>query len=143
MNQTFKVNEISWEEGSLELASIRHEVFILEQNVPEDLEWDGVDCDCIHVIARDQAGRPIGTGRLLPDGHIGRLAVLKPWRNKGVGAEILKLLVSFAIGRKYQNIVLHAQTNAVGFYLKYDFISDGDKFMEAGIPHQKMYLRRT
>lgn len=143
MDQTFKVSEIAWEEGNLELAFIRREVFILEQHVPEDMEWDGIDHDCIHVIARDNTGRPIGTGRLLPDGHIGRLAVLKPWRGNGVGAEILKLLIQLALHKQHQHIILHAQTSVVGFYLKYGFVPDGDDFMEAGIPHQKMYLKNS
>ena len=138
MEKRFKVSQVSWEEGSLELAAIRREVFIIEQNVPEDLEWDGIDESCSHVITRDMNGKPIGTGRLLPDGHIGRLAVLKPWRGRGVGAEILKALIDIAITMRHDVVVLHAQIYALGFYKKFGFVEEGAEFIEAGIPHIAM-----
>jgi predicted GNAT family N-acyltransferase len=140
-SKEFDVREISWEEGSLELAAIRRLVFMIEQNVPEDLEWDGVDPQCRHVIARDLGGCPIGVGRLLPDGHIGRMAVLKSWRGKGVGATLLKELISMAREEGRQSVVLSAQTHAIPFYAKFGFEPEGEGFMDAGIPHQAMRLR--
>jgi len=139
-SKEFDVREISWEEGSLELAAVRRHVFMIEQNVPEDLEWDGVDPQCRHVIARDLGGCPIGVGRLLPDGHIGRMAVLKPWRGKGVGAALLERLIGMARGEGRSSVVLSAQTYAMPFYAKFGFEQEGEEFMDAGIPHQAMRL---
>lgn len=136
----FRVSEIPWEEGSLELAAVRRQVFVVEQQVPEELEWDGIDPDCLHVVARDLAGRPIGTGRLLPDGHIGRMAVLADWRGKGVGQAMLERLVAMARREGHRAAVLNAQTQAVSFYAKYGFVSEGPEFTEAGIPHRAMRL---
>ncbi|MES2354308.1 MAG: GNAT family N-acetyltransferase [Pseudomonadota bacterium] len=139
-SEKFKISEISWEEGSYELAAIRRVVFVLEQNVPEDLEWDGIDPQCCHVLARDFTGRPVGTGRLLPDGHIGRMAVLKPWRGNGVGAAMLAHLIAIAKRFGHQTLMLNAQTYAVPFYAKYGFQPEGEEFIDAGIPHQAMRL---
>ena len=136
----FKVSRILWEEGSLELAAIRRQVFVIEQHVPEDLEWDGIDPQCSHVLARDLAGRPIGTGRLLPDGHIGRMAVLAPWRGTGVGGAMLDALIAMAREARHSAAVLNAQVYVMPFYAKYGFVPVGEEFMEAGIPHHAMRL---
>ena len=137
----FKVSEIPWDEGSRELAAIRRQVFVIEQNVPEDLEWDGIDPQCLHVVARDFDGRPIGTGRLLPDGHIGRMAVLALWRGKGVGGAMLQALTSMARRANHGEVVLNAQSYVMSFYERYGFRRQGEEFMEAGIPHHSMRLR--
>ena len=139
----FKVSEIPWEEGSLELAAIRHRVFVVEQQIPEELEWDGIDPSCAHVVARDLAGRPIGTGRLLPDGHIGRMAVLEPWRGKGVGRAILERLIALARRDGHQVVHLNAQTYALPFYSRQGFVAEGEEFLEAGIAHCAMRLAIT
>jgi predicted GNAT family N-acyltransferase len=136
----FNVSEIPWAEGSLELAAIRHRVFVVEQQIPEELEWDGIDPSCAHVVARDSAGRPIGTGRLLPDGHIGRMAVLEPWRGKGVGRAILARLIALARRDGHRVIVLNAQTSALPFYSRQGFVPEGEEFREAGIAHRVMRL---
>ena len=136
----FRISRISWEEGSLELAAIRRQVFVVEQHVPEDLEWDGIDPQCSHVVARDLLGRPIGTGRLLPDGHIGRMAVLEPWRGKGAGGALLEALIAMAREEKHSAAVLNAQTYVMPFYAKFGFVPIGDEFVEAGIPHRAMRL---
>jgi len=137
----FKVREIDWEEGSDELVAIRRQVFVIEQNVPEDLEWDGIDPQCRHVIAREFTGRPIGTGRLLPDGHIGRMAVLSPFRGRGVGAAMLRELIAMADQAGLAEALLHAQTHAIPFYAKFGFEPEGEEFMEAGMLHRTMRLR--
>lgn len=136
----FKVSEIAWEEGSHELAAIRRQVFVVEQRVPEDLEWDGADRQCRHVVARDSSGRPVGTGRLLPDGHIGRMAVLAPCRGKGVGGAMLRLLIDMARCDGHAKTLLNAQTYAVPFYIKHGFSTQGEEFMEANIAHRAMGL---
>ncbi|MGH3848734.1 MAG: GNAT family N-acetyltransferase [Pseudonocardiaceae bacterium] len=136
----FKVSEIAWEEASHELAAIRRQVFVVEQKVPEDLEWDGIDRQCRHVLARDATGRPVGTGRLLPDGHIGRMAVLAPWRGKGIGDAMLLSLLAMARADGHAVALLNAQTYAVPFYTRHGFEPDGEEFMEADIAHRAMRL---
>lgn len=120
---------------------VRDTVFGQEQNVPPELEWDGEDQGCIHVLATDASGAPIGTGRLMPDGRIGRMAVLKPWRGRGVGSAMLDALVAEARQRRMPRPHLHAQLHAVAFYEKRGFEKDGEGYMEAGIPHINMRRR--
>lgn len=138
----FTVRTVAWSEAGERLNAVRREVFIEEQQVPEDLERDGLDPACVHALAEDEAGNPIGTGRLLPDGHIGRMAVLKPWRGRSVGAALLLHLLQCARERGMTNVVLNAQISAVGFYERYGFTAEGETFTDAGIPHVRM-VRRT
>lgn len=121
-------------------APIRHEVFCLEQNVPKEMEWDAMDAASAHAVAYDAAGTACGTGRLLPDGHIGRMAVLKPARGAGIGGLILERLIDEARSRGMAAVVLHAQTQVRGFYEAHGFHGEGDEFIEAGIRH--VYMRR-
>lgn len=125
------------------LRAIRTAVFVDEQRVPEALEWDGVDGDCIQVLARAADGTPVGTGRLLPDGHIGRMAVLKPWRGKGAGAALLQELIAAARERGHASARLSAQCHAIGFYRRFGFEVTGEEYLEAGIPHRAMRLALT
>lgn len=137
----FLVDEVAWADASGRLGAVRRDVFVLEQAVPEDLEWDGLDVDCRHVLATDLCGVAIGTGRLLPDGHIGRMAVVKAWRGKGVGRAMLAKLVGLARQRGDRRVALHAQTHAIGFYRRAGFEVSSDEFMEADIPHVEMCLQ--
>ena len=130
-----------WECDSEKIRQIREIVFVIEQQVPVELEWDGLDPTCLHVVAEAGAGIAIGTGRLLPDGHIGRMAVLGPWRRKGVGGLLLDALMSAASERGFTEVVLNAQTHAINFYAQHGFTVEGDAFSDAGIPHRRM--RRT
>lgn len=116
---------------------IRYEVFVGEQGVPEELEHDEFDAVSLHAVARE-TGRAVGTGRLLPDGHIGRLAVLGPWRRGGVGRALMRCLLEAAEARGDARVILHAQVNAVPFYASLGFVEDGSVFMEAGIAHITM-----
>ena len=109
-----------------------------EQGVPLELEWDQMDAQCDHALAYSDDGAAVGTGRLLPDGHIGRMAVLKEWRGKGVGALLLQALVDQARTRGHAAARLNAQIHAAGFYRRYGFEDEGPEFMEAGIPHVAM-----
>ena len=143
MNEPWAVREVAWDTHQAELYAIRRAVFVDEQRVPEELEWDDADADCRHVLAYSPEGAAIGTGRLLPDGHIGRMAVLKAWRGRGVGSVILVFLIGLARDKGFRVLRLHAQTHALGFYEKYGFVATGDEFMEAGIPHRAMVLHLT
>jgi predicted GNAT family N-acyltransferase len=134
----FEVRILDWEAARADARPVREAVFVVEQKVPLAMEWDELDAVCDHAIARDAAGRAIGTGRLLPDARIGRMAVLAEWRGKGVGAAILVALVERAERRGMKRVTLHAQTHAAGFYARYGFVAEGDVFMEADIPHVTM-----
>jgi predicted GNAT family N-acyltransferase len=137
----FSVRKANWADDQAVLSAIRRTVFIEEQNVPPELELDGFDEECIHALALDRDGRPIGCGRLLPDGNIGRMAVLKNWRGKGVGSALLNALVSRAAEQGGDRVYVHAQTYMKKFYQHHGFKRIGDEFMEAGIPHVKMIRR--
>ena len=135
------IRKASWEEDRELLLSIRKPVFVEEQNVPEEIEVDEFDPVSEHVLAFDEDEKPIGTARLLPDGRIGRVAVLSEWRKRGVGADLMNELINTAreMGRK--ELSLHAQTWTIGFYESLDFEVEGEEFDEAGIPHRTMRRR--
>jgi len=141
MSNPFTVSLVSWHDGEPLLRALREAVFIREQNVPEELEWDGKDDDCRHVLALSLNGDAIGCGRMLPDGHIGRMAVLPPWRGQKVGTAMMEALLGEARSRGYEKVEVDAQTHAVPFYLNFGFVQYGEEFMDAGIPHIKMILR--
>ena len=136
----FSVHTVQWAERVADLQSVRRAVFVLEQHVPEAEEWDEKDAVCRHVLALAD-GIPIGTGRLLPDGHIGRMAVLKSWRGRGVGRAMLATLLALARQSRFAEAVLHAQTHAIKFYIKQGFTAEGPEFVEAGIAHRVMRLK--
>jgi predicted GNAT family N-acyltransferase len=132
-----RIELMPWEKARMHAAPVRLVVFVEEQRVPAYLEMDERDASCLHAVAFDEQ-RPVGTGRLLPDGHIGRMAVLKEYRGKGVGGEILQRLMQAAKARGDREIVLSAQVRAVAFYLAHGFQSFGPVYEEAGIAHQDM-----
>lgn len=121
-----------------DIRYLRDSVFGEEQGVSRALDWDGKDNTCTQVLVRNHEGDPIGTGRMLTDGKIGRLAVLKQWRGKGVGGEMLIALINEAKKKRFDQTYLHAQTHAIEFYRKFDFNAEGPEFEEAGIKHVKM-----
>ncbi len=138
----FIVRPTGWRTCHAALQAVRRSVFIDEQKVPEALEWDDADATSRHVLALSVTGEPIGTGRLLPNGHIGRIAVLQEWRSKGVGSAILRALLVQAHQNGLHTIKLHAQTHALGFYARHGFnVVAGDEFIEAGIPHREMRIQ--
>lgn len=136
----FHVEPIDYQAGLEDLRSVRETVFVHEQRVPLDLEWDAADPHCQHVIARDRHGQPIGTGRLTPDGRIGRMAVLADWRGRGVGEALLLALLDRARQGRQRELILHAQLSAFGFYVRHGFLPVGERFVEAGIDHQAMRI---
>ncbi|MRW84721.1 GNAT family N-acetyltransferase [Pseudoduganella sp. FT26W] len=127
-----------WGTLNADAKLIRFEVFVEEQNVPAELEMDQMDAVCLHAVAYDADGTPIGTGRLLPDGHIGRMAVRKIARGSGVGGELLQALMAQARARGDQYVALSAQTHAAPFYERHGFAIEGEEFYEAGIAHINM-----
>jgi predicted GNAT family N-acyltransferase len=132
----------SWHELEPLAAAIRRQVFIEEQGVPAEFEWDDFDAISYHALATGPGGEPIATGRLLPDGHLGRFAVLPAWRGKGVGRAVMERLLDEADARGLRQLTLHAQTYAEGFYVGFGFVAEGDVFMEAGLPHRQMVRLR-
>jgi predicted GNAT family N-acyltransferase len=140
MPAQFTVRIMAWRDALPLTRPVREKVFIEEQNVPRELEWDEWDERCDHALACDAGGNAIGTARLLPDGRIGRMAVLKEWRRTGVGGALLLALLDRARSRRMARAVLHAQTQAAGFYRRFGFSERGEVFLEAGIPHVEMTL---
>lgn len=138
MNKQFHIIEVSWEQDKASLQFIRETVFIQEQQVPVELEWDEYDSECTHVLALDDTDNPIGTARMLRDGHIGRMAVLPEWRAQGVGSALLQCLIDCARRQQLTRVFLYAQTTAIPFYQQHHFEIISDEFMDAGIPHREM-----
>ena len=132
-----RIELMDWQRARSLAAPIRFEVFVREQRVPSEIELDENDAVSVHAIAFDGEA-PIGTGRLLPDGHIGRMAVLKEWRGRGIGAALLQALILAAKRRGDREIALSAQVQAVDFYRAHGFEPVGGVYQEAGIDHQAM-----
>jgi predicted GNAT family N-acyltransferase len=127
-----------WDACRQDATAIRHEVFVVEQHVPAELEMDEHDRGCVHVVAYDEQGRALGTGRLLPNAHIGRMAVRSDCRSAGVGSKLLAALVEEARRRHYMEVVLSAQLHAQDFYARHGFVPEGTTYMDAGIEHVTM-----
>jgi len=134
----FVVEVIDFAIGRDDLQAIREVVFVQEQQVPAEMERDALDPQCVHVIARTADGMAIGTGRLTPDHRIGRMAVLRDWRGKGVGDAMLLALIEQARERGWREVALNAQASAITFYARHGFLPHGERFMEAGIEHLAM-----
>ncbi len=127
----------SWSVLAPLVTPVRFQVFVDEQGVPSDMELDEFDPLSWHAAAlRD--GQVVGAGRLLPDGHIGRMAVLAEWRGQGIGAALLQALMAEAARRGMRRLALSAQTHAVDFYARFGFVPEGPEYQEAGLPHQAM-----
>ena len=129
---------MTWEQAQPVAGPLRFAIFVGEQNVPAGIELDDLDANCVHAVAFDVDGKAIGTGRLLPDGHIGRMAVVMEWRRRGIGAEILDALTAEAGKRGHTEVVLSAQLQAMEFYREHGFVAEGKVYEEAGILHQAM-----
>ena len=133
-----RIQITSFRDSEADIRSLRDCVFGVEQGVPRELDWDGQDAHCTHVLAKDNDGIPIGTGRMRADGKIGRLAVLRHCRKQGVGGKMLETLVGAAHQRQLEQVYLHAQCHAIAFYEEHGFRIDGEEFQEAGILHVSM-----
>ena len=129
----------AWSEFGAAAAAIRREVFVEEQRVPAELELDAWDAVSLHALATRDA-RVLGTGRLLPDGHIGRVAVVASERGRGIGRLLMQALVAAARRRGDTLVQLNAQIGARGFYEGLGFAASGPTYMEAGIEHLPMSM---
>jgi predicted GNAT family N-acyltransferase len=134
------IRRADWEQDGPRLQAIRRQVFVREQQVPEGLEWDGLDTEALHLLAEDADGAAIGTARLLPSGQIGRMAVLADHRRRGVGRALLLELLRIARAEDFPPVFLNAQTPVLPFYTGVGFAPEGEVFEEAGIPHRRMRL---
>lgn len=137
-NITIKV--ANWSEEKSELSNIRRLVFIEEQKVPQEMEWDEFDETSTHflVTLKDQA---IACARLKADGQIGRMAVLAEYRNRGFGSKLLQFILTEADTQNINHVYLHAQVSAIPFYEKLGFVARGNIFYEADIQHREMYKK--
>lgn len=133
-----EIRRADWERDASAIRAVRTRVFVEEQQVPPEEEWDGLDDDAVHLLAVDAGGAPVGTARLLPGGQIGRMAVLSELRGSGVGRALLDQAVEAARERGDQEVFLNAQIHALGFYEAGGFTAVGEEFMEAGIAHLRM-----
>ncbi len=131
---------VEWASHSSVLETIRRQVFIDEQGVPEDIERDGRDSDARHFLAITEAGQNIGCARLLPEGQIGRVAVLPDFRSRGTGARLLEAAIDQAKTDGQTSLYLNAQTDAISLYRRAGFVPAGREFIEAGLPHQRMEM---
>ena len=134
-NISFKV--VNFDDSFSDIEKIRTTVFIKEQRVPFKLEWDEFDNESTHILAYYD-NKPVGTARLLDDGHIGRMAVLKEYRNRNIGRNMLKYVIDIAKKLSINTIELSAQKHAVEFYKKQGFSETSDVYLDAGIPHYDM-----
>ncbi len=126
-------------ENASYIVDVRTQVFVEEQGIDTKLDFDGLDKVATHALVF-VGGKGIGTGRILDDGHIGRIAVLKAFRQQSVGAEIVAILLSEAKKRKYKRVYLGSQIHATEFYKKLGFKTCGDVFMDAGLEHIEMEM---
>lgn len=134
----FSCSEVSWDKEKNKLKQVRYSVFIEEQGVAQELEWDGEDNDSLHFLALSNDKKPIGTARLTSSGQIGRMAVLSELRGNGIGLSLLQLAIRTARKNGMTKVFLHAQEHAIEFYKLEHFVAEGDLFIEAGISHQLM-----
>jgi predicted GNAT family N-acyltransferase len=141
MSNPFTVSLVCWHDGEPLLKSVREAVFVREQGVPAELEWDELDDGCRHALALSHKGQAIGSGRMLANGHIGRIAVLPEWRKQKVGTAIMEALLDYARTHDYKQVDVDAQTYAMPFYRSFGFVEQGEEFMDAGLPHIKMTLQ--
>ncbi len=141
MSHAFTVSLVCWHDGEPLLRAVREAVFVQEQHVPAELEWDGLDEDSRHALALSAKGDAIGCGRMLPDGHIGRIAVMPQWRKQHVGTAIMEALLNEGRSRGFKQVDVDAQTHATPFYRGFGFQEEGEEFEDAGIPHIRMRLR--
>jgi predicted GNAT family N-acyltransferase len=136
----FTIRVLGWDDAAALARPVREEVFVVEQRVPLEMEWDEHDASCRHAVALSATGEAIGTARLLPEGRIGRMAVRRPWRGRGVGSALMRSLLDEARRAGMTSLTLHAQTHAADFYRRLGFSARGGEFDEAGIPHVEMHL---
>ncbi len=137
----FEVKNVEYSGESKDfIREVRDTVFIKEQQIDPEIEFDGLDDVAVHALVTFE-GKPVGTGRILDDGHIGRIAIVKAFRSKGLGSKIVLSLIDEAIEKGYERVYLGSQKHAIDFYTKLGFQPYGEEFIEADIPHLSMEKR--
>jgi len=136
-DQPIQCHVADWSLDRDTLKSIRQRVFVEEQKVPVELEWDEYDDSATHFIVTLSA-EAIACARLKDDGQVGRMAVLKEYRNQGIGRQLLRFVIRTAAEKNIDDVYLHAQVSAIPFYEKQGFKTVGEIFYEANIPHREM-----
>ncbi len=140
MPPAFTLRPARWDADGPAIAHLRRAVFVEEQGVPEALEWEDRDGQCLWFVAHDGRGEVIGIARVTPEGRVGRMAVGRAWRRRGVGSALLRAAVEAARARGHQTVYLSAQTHAVPFYARHGFVATGPEYPDAGILHRSMFL---
>lgn len=138
MENSINIIADGWEPLREPASIVRYTVFVQEQKIPAEIEYDDMDAQCLHCVAFESGGVAIGTGRLLPDGHIGRVAVVRHWRGKGIGEQLMRALLEAAKRAGHTHVHLSAQLTAQAFYERLGFEAEGDVYMDAGIEHRNM-----
>ncbi len=144
MPYNIEVKPVTWEAHRFEISAIRRAVFIEEQGVSEEEEWDGLDSseDTYHLLAYLN-GKPTGTARILANGQLGRFSVLMPFRHYGIGAKLIQAAINFALLKNINSIFLYSQLHVIRLYEKFGFTITGKPFLDAGITHKKMVLNMS
>jgi predicted GNAT family N-acyltransferase len=138
---SLRISTGRWDRDGGAIRAVRNTVFTVEQGISKSLDFDGRDYECVHALARFGDGETIGTARMLPDGHVGRIAVHEVWRGQGVGTRLVEYLANVARDQGLTEIYLHSQAHATEFYERLGFEKRGEMFMEAGIEHVPMVRR--
>ena len=141
LENDINIRVADWSTDKDRLKHIRHLVFIEEQKVPVELEWDEFDVTATHFLV-SFLDKDVACARLKSDGQIGRMAVLTEHRNQGIGQKLLQFVLHNAAEKKLKDVYLHAQVSAIPFYEKHGFTAAGEVFYEANIPHREM-LRKV
>ena len=134
------LNIVSWQQAEVSLRQIRERVFMQEQSVPAELEWDGLDAEAKHLLL-NIGQQPVACARLLPTQHLGRMAVLPEWRGKGLGRRLMQCAIDYAQHHAWHAIHISAQIQAQGFYQRFGFTVTSEPYLDAGIWHCDMRLQ--
>ncbi len=129
-----------WQELAPQLKQIRTEVFIEEQHVPVYIEWDELDADAIHLLALDEKNQPVGCARILKQGRVGRMAVVRSWRGSGLGKALLERAINICRRLNMPKINISSQTHAIKFYEKAGFVVTSEAYIDANIWHVDMEI---
>lgn len=138
LNQV-KIKRVTWQNAENELRAVRTPVFIEEQFVTHEFEWDEIDADAVHLLAKFE-NQPIACLRIIDFQKIGRMAVLKHWRGMGLGTTLLLAAIKICKKHGSKYIYLSAQTHAIDFYKKAGFKQISDEYCDVDIPHVDMQL---
>ena len=138
MTKSITVIQTNWQLDEELIKSVRTPVFVQEQQVPYEIDFDSNDAMAVHWLALNENDVPVGTARLLEDGHFGRMAVIKMYRNQGIGRSIIQTAMDYASSVGMESIYLNSQLQAKSFYEALGFTEYGDVFLEASIEHISM-----